>query len=86
MLLPFGIIAFPMIFFMELPLLDHLASAFAGGGLFLLLAILAILAIVKQQWLQVWIFAGMAGVGAIILFLSANILVVLEFGLEKLKS
>lgn len=40
MLLPFGIIAFPMIFFMELPLLDHLASAFAGGGLFLLLAIL----------------------------------------------
>ena len=40
MLLPFGILAFPMIFFMDLPLLDHLAAAFAGGGLFLLLAIL----------------------------------------------
>lgn len=40
MLLPFGILAFPMIFFTGLPLLDHLTAAFAGGGLFLLLAIL----------------------------------------------
>lgn len=40
MLLPFGLLAFPMIIFMGLPILDHLAAAFAGGGLFLLLAIL----------------------------------------------
>lgn len=40
MLLPFGILAFPMIFLMGLPVLDHLGAAFAGGGIFLLLAIL----------------------------------------------
>ncbi len=40
MLLPFGLLSFPMIFLLELPLLNHLIAAFAGGGLFLLLAIL----------------------------------------------
>ncbi len=39
-LLPFGVIAFPMIFLLGLPLIDHLAAAFIGGGLFLLLAVL----------------------------------------------
>ena len=57
----------------------------AGVGV-LLLAILAILAIIKHQWLQVGIFAGMAGVGAIFLFLSANIQILLEDSLERLKS
>ncbi len=52
----------------------------------LLLAILAILAIIKHQWLQVGIFTGMAGVGAALLFLSANIQILLESSLEKLKS
>ena len=84
------IIIFPII--IVLSILSRLinliikAECWVAGVGFLLLAILAILAIIKHQWLQVWIFAGMAGVGAIILFLSANILVVLEFGLEKLKS
>ncbi len=40
MLLPFGILAFPMIFLLNMPFLDHLAAAFAGGGFFLLLAML----------------------------------------------
>ncbi len=62
------------------------AECWVAGVGFILLAILAILAIIKHQWLQVGIFAGMAGVGAIVLFLSANIQVLLEDGLEKLKS
>ncbi len=84
------IIIFPII--IVLSILSRLinliikAECWVAGVRFLLLAILAILAIIKYQWLQVGIFAGMAGVGAIILFLSANILIVLEFGLEKLKS
>ncbi len=40
MLLPFGLLAFPMIFLLELPLMNHLIAAFAGGGLLLFLAIL----------------------------------------------
>ena len=52
---------------------------------FLLLAILAIMAIIKQQWLQVGVFAGLAGVGAIILFLSANIQVWIEDGIKMLR-
>ncbi len=40
MLLPFGILSFPMILLLELPLTDYLIAAFAGGGLFLLLAVL----------------------------------------------
>ncbi len=39
-LLPFGLLAFPMIILSGLPLVDHLIAAFAGGGLFLILAIL----------------------------------------------
>lgn len=62
------------------------AECWVAGVGFLLLAILAILAIIKHQWLQVGIFAGMAGVGAIFLFLSANIQVLLECGIERLKS
>lgn len=61
------------------------AECWVAGVGFLLLAVLAILAIMKQQWLQVGIFAGMAGVGAIFLFLSANIQVLLEDGLERMK-
>ena len=62
------------------------AECWVAGVGFLLLAILAILAIIKHQWLQVGIFAGMAGVGAIFLFLSANIQILLEDSLERLKS
>ncbi len=40
MLLPFGILSLPMILLLELPLTDYLIAAFAGGGLFLLLAVL----------------------------------------------
>ena len=62
------------------------AECWVAGVGFLLLAILAILAIIKHQWLQVGIFVGMAGVGAVLLFLSANIQILLESSLEKLKS
>ena len=62
------------------------AECWVAGVGFLLLAILAILASIKHQWLQVGIFAGMAGVGAIFLFLSANIQILLEDSLERLKS
>ena len=56
------------------------AECWVAGVGFLLLAI------IKHQWLQVGIFAGMAGVGAIFLFLSANIQILLEDSLERLKS
>ena len=61
------------------------AECWVAGVGFLLLAILAILAIIKRQWLQVGIFAGLAGAGVVILFLSANIQVWIENGVEKLK-
>lgn len=84
------IVVFPII--IVLSILSRLinliikAECWVAGVGFLLLAILAILAIIKHQWLQVWIFAGMAGVGAIFLFLSANIQILLEDSLERLKS
>ena len=40
MLLPFGILALPMLFVLGLPLFDHLLAAFAGGAAFFLLAVL----------------------------------------------
>ena len=55
----------------------------AGVG-FLLLAILAILAIIKDQWIQVGIFAGMAGSGVLLLLLSANIQLGIEAMIERL--
>ena len=58
------------------------AECWVAGVGFLLLAILAILAVIKQQWLQVGIFVGLAGLGAIILFLSANIQAWIELVLE----
>ncbi len=61
------------------------AECWVAGVGFLLLAILAILAIINRQWLQVGIFAGMAGVGAIFLLMSANIQILLEDGLERMK-
>lgn len=61
------------------------AECWVAGVGFLLLAIFAILAIIKHQWLQVGIFAGMACVGAIILFLSAYIQVLLGDSWERLK-
>ena len=84
------IVVFPII--IVLSILSRLinliikAECWVAGVGFLLLAILAILAIIKHQWLQVGIFAGMAGVGAALLFLSANIQILLESSLEKLKS
>lgn len=84
------IIVFPII--IVLSILSRLinliikAECWVAGVGFLLLAILAILAIMKKQWLQLGIFAGMAGVGAIFLFLSANIQILLEDSLERLKS
>ena len=56
----------------------------AGVGV-LLLAILAMLAIIKHQWLQVGLFAGIAGTVIVILFLSAYILAWLENVLKMLK-
>ena len=58
------------------------AECWVAGVGFLLLAILTILAIIKRQWLQVGIFAGLAGLGVIILFLSANIQAWIELLLE----
>ena len=83
------IVTFPIIMILSIlsRLIDLIIKAecwIAGVG-FLLLAILAILAIIKQQWLQVGVFAGLAGAGVIILFLSANIQVWIENGLERLK-
>ena len=40
MLIPFGLLTAPMIFFLKLPVLDHLLAALVGGAVFLLLAIL----------------------------------------------
>ena len=61
------------------------AECWVAGVGFLLLAILAILAVIKQQWIQVGVFAGLAGIGILLLFLSANIQVWIEKGLERLK-
>ena len=61
------------------------AECWVAGVGFLLLAILAILAVIKQQWLQVGVFTGLAGMGLIVLFLSANIQFWIESGLEWLK-
>ena len=54
------------------------AECWVAGVGFLLLAILAILAVIKHQWLQVGVFALFAGIGIILLFLSANIQVWIE--------
>ena len=83
------VIVFPVI--IVLSILNRLinllikAECWVAGVGFLLLAILAILAIINRQWLQVGIFAGMAGVGAIFLLMSANIQILLEDGLERMK-
>ena len=83
------IVIFPIIIVLSIlsRLIDLLIKAecwVAGVGI-LLLAILAILAVIKHQWLQVGVFAGLAGLGIVILFLSANIQVWIETGLERLK-
>ena len=83
------VVTFPIVIVLSVlsRLIDLIIKAecwIAGVG-FLLLAILAILAIIKQQWLQVGVFAGLAGAGVIILFLSANIQVWIENGMERLK-
>ena len=83
------IVIFPIIIVLSIlsRLIDLIikAECWVAGVGFLLLAILAILAIIKQQWLQVGIFAGLAGLGMVILFLSANIKVWIEGGLERVK-
>lgn len=61
------------------------AECWVAGVGFLLLAILIFLAITKQQWLQVCVFTGLIGLGAVILFLSANIHIWIESGLKRLK-
>ena len=61
------------------------AECWVAGVGFLLLAILAIMAIIKHQWLQVEVFAGLAGFGIVILFLSVNIEVWLDEAMNKLK-
>ena len=83
------IVTFPIIIVLSIlsRLIDLIVKVecwVAGVG-FLLLAILAILAIIKRQWLQVGIFAGLAGAGVVILFLSANIQVWIEDGLKRMK-
>ena len=83
------IVTFPIIIVLSVlsRLIDLIikAECWVAGVGFLLLTILAFLAIVKHQWLQVGVFAGLAGAGLIILFLSANIQVWIESGLERLK-
>ena len=61
------------------------AECWVAGVGFLLLAILVILAVIKQQWLQVDVFTGLAGLGIIVLILSANIQVWIEDGLNRLE-
>ena len=61
------------------------AECWVAGVGFLLLAILAILAIIKQQWFQIGVFAGLAGAGVVLLFLSANIQIYIEDMLKRLK-
>ena len=61
------------------------AECWVAGVGFLLLAIFAILAIINQQWLQLGLFAGLAGAGVIMLFMSANIRLGIETILEKIR-
>ena len=83
------IIIFPIFVVLVLikTLLDLIikAECWVAGVGFLLLATLAVLAIIKQQWLQFGFFAVLAGLGLVILFLSANVQVLIEDGMEKLK-
>ena len=83
------IVTFPIIIVLSIlsRLIDLIikAECWVAGVGFLLLAILAILAVIKQQWIQVGVFAGLAGLGIILLFLSANIQICIEEGLKKLK-
>ncbi len=83
------IVTFPIIIVLSIlsRLIDLIikAECWVAGVGFLLLAILAILAVIKQQWIQVGVFAGLAGIGILLLFLSANIQVWIETGLERLK-
>ena len=83
------IVTFPIIIVLSIlsRLIDLIVKVecwVAGVG-FLLLAILAILAVIKQQWLQVSAFAGLAGAGVVLLFLSANIQICIEDMLKRLK-
>ena len=83
------VVTFPIIIVLSIlsRLIDLIikAECWVAGVGFLLLAILAILAGIRQQWLQVGVFAGLAGLGLVILFLSANIQVLIEDVMEKLK-
>ena len=83
------VVTFPIVIVLSVlsRLIDLIIKAecwIAGVG-FLLLAILAILAVIKHQWLQVGVFALFAGIGIILLFLSANIQVWIEDGLKRMK-
>ena len=83
------IVTFPIIIVLSIlsRLIDLIikAECWVAGVGFLLLAILAILAVIKQQWLQVSAFAGLAGAGVVLLFLSANIQICIEDMLKRLK-
>ena len=83
------IVTFPIIIVLSIlsRLIDLIikAECWVAGVGFLLLAILAILAVIKHQWLQVGVFALFAGIGIILLFLSANIQVWIEDGLKRMK-
>ena len=61
------------------------AECWVTGVGFLLLAIFAILAIINRQWLQLGIFAGLAGISAILLLSFANIQLGIVNALDKLR-
>ena len=65
------------------------AECWVAGVGFLLLAIFAILALVKKMWLQLGIFAIIFAAGAVILLMSVHILFwidILKESLEKVET
>ena len=60
------------------------AECWVAGVGFLLLTIIAILALVNKMWLQLGIFAIIIAAGAVILLMSVHILFVIELLKDKL--
>ena len=83
------IVAFPIIIVLNIAgwILDLIikAECWVAGVGFLLLAILAILAVINRQWLQLGVFAGLTGVGAILIFASSHIRIGIEIILDRIR-
>lgn len=54
------------------------AECWVAGVGFLLLAILAILALINQMWVQLGIFIGFFAVGVVIMLMSAHVQLVID--------